>query len=214
MRNRSRNVRITYPNSLKDILEVDFIQEMEVCCNLPFAELRHYLKDGKVKIQQNFFALPNYRQFLFSKVARIYPTSGEFPYDGEGSGKGVFTSERNRNVRITYPDSTEDPLKIDVVKGMEVCCNLSFAELRDYLKNGVIEIQQNLFALPCYHKFLCSKVIQVCPRDGEFRHDSGGSDGNNSLNFVLKWIPGTDEESLEDNKSFRWLPDNNTNFSK
>ena len=214
MSSRNKNVRITYPDSPKDMLEVDFIEGTEICLNLSFAELRHYLKDGMVRIQQNLFALPNYRHFLYSKVARIFPTDGEFPHSDGESDKGIFTSERNRNVRVTYPDNTEGALKIDAVKGMQVCLNLSFAELHDYLKNGVVEIQQNFFALPGYYKRLCSKSAQICLQDNELLHDNRDSDDNNSLNFLLRWIPGTDDESLEDNKYFRWLPDNNTNCSK
>ena len=83
MSKRSRNVRITYPNSTNDILEIDVVEGTEVCLNLPFVELQHYLKDGEVKIQQNVFASPGYLKFLYTKVARIHPESGVWPDDSE-----------------------------------------------------------------------------------------------------------------------------------
>lgn len=71
MKGQNRNVRITYPDSKDGTLEVDFVQGMEVCLNLPYALLQHYAKDGKVEINQNLFALPGYRNFLYTKVMEI-----------------------------------------------------------------------------------------------------------------------------------------------
>lgn len=106
-------------------------------------------------------------------------------------------STRNRNVRITYPDSTDGILEMDVIQGMEVCLNLPFSELRYYLKDGKVKIQQNVFALPGYRKFIRSKVARIYPRDGEFPNNDVSSNDSKTLNVVMKWVPGKDDESLD-----------------
>ena len=71
MKEQNRNVRITYPDSRNGILEVDFIQGVEVKLYLPLDLLRYYAKDGKVEVNQNLFALPGYRNYLSTKVMEI-----------------------------------------------------------------------------------------------------------------------------------------------
>ena len=106
-------------------------------------------------------------------------------------------STRNRNVRVTYPDNTDEILEIDVIQGMEVCLILPFAELRHYLRDGTVKIQQNVFALPGYRKFIQSKVAKIYPRDGEFPNNGMSSDNKITLDVVMRWIPGKDDESLD-----------------
>lgn len=102
---------------------------------------------------------------------------------------------RNKNVRVTYPDNSDGILEMDIIQGMEVCLNLPSNELRHYLKNGVVEIQQNVFALPNYRKFLYSKIARIYPREGEFPNNVDTSQNNKTLDVVLEWIPTIDDKS-------------------
>lgn len=71
MQRQNRNVRVTYPDSPDGTLEIDIIQGMEISLNLTFADLKYYAKDGVLKIRQNLWANPGYRNFLFSKTAHV-----------------------------------------------------------------------------------------------------------------------------------------------
>lgn len=68
---------------------------------------------------------------------------------------------QNRNVRVTYPDSPNEEVEIDVVRGMEVSFALTNAELRYYAKDGVVKLIQNVFANPGYRNFLLSKTAHI-----------------------------------------------------
>lgn len=89
MNEQNRNVRITYPDSRNEILEIDFVQGVEVELHLPIDLLRYYAKDGKVEINQNLFALPGYRNYLRSKVMEITLSDDESP-DDDKSASPVF----------------------------------------------------------------------------------------------------------------------------
>ena len=71
MQGQNRNVRVTYPDSPNGELEIDVVQGIEISFNLTSAELEYYAKDGVVKIIQNLWANPGYRNFLYSKTALV-----------------------------------------------------------------------------------------------------------------------------------------------
>ena len=79
MQRQNRNVRVTYPDSPNDELEIDVVQGIEVSFTLTKAELRYYAKDGVVKLIQNVFANPGYRNFRYSKAAHIYLNNESSP---------------------------------------------------------------------------------------------------------------------------------------
>lgn len=75
--------------------------------------------------------------------------------------------KQNRNVRITYPDSRNGTLEIDFVQGTTVELFLPFDLLQYYAKDGKVEINQNLFALPGYRNYLRTKVMEITLSDDE-----------------------------------------------
>ncbi|MYB92517.1 hypothetical protein F4054_05435 [Candidatus Poribacteria bacterium] len=75
--------------------------------------------------------------------------------------------EQNRNVRITYPDSRDRTLEIDFVQGTTIELFLPFDLLQYYAKDGKVEINQNLFALPGYRNYLRTKVMEITLSDDE-----------------------------------------------
>lgn len=86
---------------------------------------------------------------------------------------------QNRNVRITYPDSPNGELEIDVVQGIEMSLNLTYAELEYYAKDGVLKILQNLWANPGYRHFLFSKTAVVTLNNESPPGNNDDDPGNN-----------------------------------
>lgn len=90
----------------------------------------------------------------------------------------------HKNMRITYPDSTDDRLEIDVVQGVEMCLNLADSQLWNYANNdGVLEIQLNVFTLPEFRQFLYSKDLQFRQKYGKSGIDV------KPPNPLFKWVP-------------------------
>lgn len=93
--------------------------------------------------------------------------------------------EQNRNVRITYPDSRNGTLEIDFIQGVEIELHLPIDLLRYYAKDGKVEINQNLSALPGYRNFLYTKVMEITLSEDE------------SSNRVFKQGPFDEEDSCK-----------------
>ncbi len=74
---------------------------------------------------------------------------------------------QNRNVRITYPDSPDGILEIDVVEGVEISITLTLSELQYYAKDGIIEVIQNRYAGPGYSNFLYSQTARIILNKGD-----------------------------------------------
>ena len=74
---------------------------------------------------------------------------------------------QNRNVRITYPDSPDGTLEVDLVEGMEVSLTLTLPMLRYYAKDGVVEVIQNRYAGPGYSNYLYSQTMRVSLSEGD-----------------------------------------------
>jgi hypothetical protein len=73
-------------------------------------------------------------------------------------GFGLFLLTRNRNVRITYPDSKGGTLEIDVIQGVEMSLDMSDPQLWNFVEGNKLKIHFNIFAHPNYRKFLRSHV--------------------------------------------------------
>lgn len=74
---------------------------------------------------------------------------------------------QNRNVRITYPDSPDGTLEIDVVDGMEMSIMLTLSDLQYYAKDGVVKVLQNRYAGPGYSNFLYSQTAHIILNKGD-----------------------------------------------
>ena len=69
--------------------------------------------------------------------------------------------KQNRNVRITYPDSPDGTLEIDVVEGIEMSIMLTLSDLQYYAKDGIVEVIQNRYAGPGYSNYLYSQTMNI-----------------------------------------------------
>ena len=95
----------------------------------------------------------------------------------------------HKNMRITYPDGTDDRLEVDIIEGMEMCLNLSDPQLWNYANNdGILEIQLNVFALPEFRQFLYSKDVQFHRKYGKSTVDV------KPPNPLFRWIPRRDTD--------------------
>lgn len=74
---------------------------------------------------------------------------------------------QNRNVRITYPDSPDGTLEIDVVDRMEISLTLTLPMLQYYAKDGVVEVIQNRYAGPGYSNYLYSQTMHISLSEGD-----------------------------------------------
>ena len=73
---------------------------------------------------------------------------------------GLFLLTPNRNVRITYPDSKDGKLEVDIIEGAEMSLNLNDPYIWHFAKGNELEIRFNIYAQPNYHKFLRSQVTK------------------------------------------------------
>ncbi len=73
---------------------------------------------------------------------------------------GLFLLTPNRNVRITYPDSKDGKLEVDIIEGAEMSLNLNDPYIWHFAKGNELEIHFNIYAQPNYHKFLRSHVTK------------------------------------------------------
>lgn len=91
-------------------------------------------------------------------------------------GFKLILQQSNRNVRITYPDSKDDKLEVDVIQGMEMSLNLDDPKLWYFSEGNELEIRFNIYALPNYRKFLRSHITKFT------RNYNEPSDSNNLSN--------------------------------
>ena len=73
---------------------------------------------------------------------------------------GLFLLTPNRNVRITYPDSKDGKLEVDLIEGAEMSLNLNDPYIWHFAEGNELEIRFNIYAQPNYHKFLRSHVTK------------------------------------------------------
>ena len=83
--------------------------------------------------------------------------SGEFSLDDLKSF-GLFPLAPNKNVRITYPNSKDGKLEVDIIEGMDMSLNLNDPHIWSFAEGNKLEIRFNIFAHPNYRKFLRSHV--------------------------------------------------------
>ena len=97
--------------------------------------------------------------------------SGEFSLD-DLKGFGLFLLTPNRNVRITYPDSKDGKLEIDVIQGMEMSLDMSNPQLWNFAEGNELEVHFNIFAHPNYRKFLRTHITTFTRNFNEPTHSS------------------------------------------
>ena len=73
----------------------------------------------------------------------------------------LFLLKPNRNVRITYPDSKDGELEVDIIQGVEMSLNVEDPQLWHFAKDNELEIHFNTFARPNYRGYLNSHVTRV-----------------------------------------------------
>ena len=91
-----------------------------------------------------------------SYIPRLRASSGESTLDNLRSFN-LFLPEPNKNVRITYPDSKDGILEVDVIQGVEMSLKVDDS-LWCFAEGNKLEIRFNIFAHPNYRKFLRSHV--------------------------------------------------------
>ncbi|MYA56959.1 hypothetical protein F4X88_11720 [Candidatus Poribacteria bacterium] len=91
-----------------------------------------------------------------SYIPQLSASSGESTLDNLRSFN-LFLPEPNKNVRITYPDSKDGILEVDVVQGVEMSLKVDDS-LWCFAEGNKLEIRFNIFAHPNYRKFLRSHV--------------------------------------------------------
>ena len=105
--------------------------------------------------------------------------SGEFSLD-DLKGFGLFLLTPNRNVRITYPNSKDGKLEVDIIEGMEMSLNLNDPHIWSFAEENELEIHFNIFASPNYRKFLRTHITKFT------RNYNESLDGNHFSNSELK----------------------------
>ena len=91
-------------------------------------------------------------------------------------GFKLILQQPNRNVRITYPDSKDGKLEVDLIQNEEMSLNLDDPKLWYFSEGNELEIRFNIYALPNYRKFLRSHVTKFS------RNYNEPPDGNNLSN--------------------------------
>lgn len=93
---------------------------------------------------------------------------------------GLFLLTPNRNVRITYPNSKDGKLEIDIIEGMEMSLNLNDPHIWSFAEENELEIHFNIFADPNYRKFLRTHITKFT------RNYNESPDVNHFSNSELK----------------------------
>ena len=106
-------------------------------------------------------------------------------------GFKLILQKSNRNVRITYPDSKDGTLEVDIIEGMEMSLNLDDPKLWYFAEGANLEVHLNIFAQPNYRKFLRTHII------GFTRNSNKSSDGDHFSNSELKQIIDDDTASRD-----------------
>ena len=99
----------------------------------------------------------------------------------------------HRNIRITYPDSRDGKLEVDVVQGVAMSLNIDMNDPQfwSFAEGNELEIQFNIFALPNYRKYLRSQVTKITRTYNE------STDSNHLSNSELKKIIDDDTDSRD-----------------
>ena len=97
----------------------------------------------------------------------------------------------HRNVRITYPDSKNGTLMVDVVQNTEWLLNIDMSDpqLWSFAKGDELELHFNVFAQPNYRKYLRSGVTKIT------REYNKSADGNDLSNSEFKTVIDNDTDS-------------------
>ena len=91
---------------------------------------------------------------------KVQPSSGPDGYSHDNlKSFGLFRLTPNRNVRITYPDSKDGKLEVDIIQGVEISFHVDDV-LWCFADGDELEIHFNIFAHPNYRKFLRSHVTK------------------------------------------------------
>ena len=108
--------------------------------------------------------------------------------DNLGSFK-LSLPKPHRSVRITYPDSKNGTLMVDVVQNTEWSLNIDMSDpqLWSFAKDDELKIHINIFAQPNYRKYLRSHVTTI------IRNYNKSSDSNNLSNSEFN------KKMIEDN---------------
>lgn len=92
-------------------------------------------------------------------------------------------SKPHRNVRITYPDSKDGALEVDIIQGVKASINLEDKQLWHFAEGNKLEIRLNIFANPNYRKFLRSEIVPLVRNSNESPSDDHSS--NSELNKII-----------------------------
>ena len=88
--------------------------------------------------------------------------------------------EPHRNIRITYPNSKNDTLMVDVVQNTEWALNISMSDpLWSFAEDNELEIHFNIFAQPNYRTYLRTQVNKI------IRNYNESPNNNDLLNSEL-----------------------------
>lgn len=126
-----------------------------------------------------------------SYVAKLSANSDGSTLDNLNSFKLVLPKP-HRNVRITYPDSMNETLMVDIVENMEWSLSIDMNDpLWSFAKDNELIIHINIFAQSNYRKYLRShetKIIRKYDEPTSSNHFSSSEfnkkliDGNDDLN--------------------------------
>ncbi len=92
-------------------------------------------------------------------------------------------SKPHRNVRITYPDSKDGTLEVDVIQSVGGSINLEDPQLWHFAEGNKLEIRLNTFANPNYRKFLRTDVVPLVRNSNESSGDNYSS--NSELEKII-----------------------------
>ena len=104
---------------------------------------------------------------LSESIGDQYKVKSRAGSDGSSLGNlksfGLFLIEPNKNIRITYPNSKNGILMVDVVQDTEWVLNIDMndPQLWSFAESNELEIHFNIFAEPNYRKYLRSYVDKI-----------------------------------------------------
>ena len=97
----------------------------------------------------------------------------------------LFLPTPHRNIRITYPDSKNGTLMVDVVQNTEWSLNISMSDplLWSFAEGNELEIHFNIFAQPNYRAYLRTQINKIVRNYNESRNrnDLLNSELNNEI---------------------------------
>ena len=102
---------------------------------------------------------------------KVQPRSGSHRSSLDDLSRfGLFLLTPNKNVRITYPDSKNDKIEVDIIDGLEMSLNLNDPQLWQFATGNELEIHFNLYAQPNYREYIKSHVTRFTRNDNNM-HD-------------------------------------------